>query len=77
MFRLPMECESVDARSQFIGFHSTQFSAYDQIMRAKPTGDKPALEEFTRTMKALFRVPKSAVQESRPKPRRKPAKRPG
>jgi hypothetical protein len=31
---------------------------------------KPALEAFTRTMKALFQVPKSAVRE-RPKPKKK------
>src|SRR5579863_10478105 len=31
-------------------------------MKPKPVDGKPALEEFTRTMKALFRVPKSEVQ---------------
>jgi hypothetical protein len=31
---------------------------------------KPALENFTRGMKALFQVPKSAVQE-KPKPKKK------
>lgn len=36
-------------------------------VKAKPTEGKTALEEFTRTMKALFRVPKSAVQEEGPK----------
>jgi len=44
-------------------------------MKAKPLEGKTALEEFTQTMKALFRVPKSAVQESRPKPRKKSTKR--
>jgi hypothetical protein len=38
---------------------------YDGSMQTKPVEGKPALEEFTRAMKALFRVPKSAVEESR------------
>jgi hypothetical protein len=44
-------------------------------MKSKPTEGKPALEEFTRTMKTLFRVPKSAVQESR-KPATKKSRKP-
>jgi hypothetical protein len=39
-------------------------------MKSKPTEGKTALQEFTRTMKALFRVPKSEVQEH---PKTKPA----
>jgi hypothetical protein len=42
-------------------------------MKSKPTEGKSALEEFTRTMKALFRVPKSEVQGNpKPKSRKKP-----
>jgi len=44
-------------------------------MKAKPTEGKTALQEFTQTMKALFRVPKSEVQENpKPKPRKKAPK---
>jgi len=32
-------------------------------MKTKPVEGKSDLEAFTRTMKALFRVPKSEVQE--------------
>lgn len=40
-------------------------------MKSKQTIEgKPALEAFTRTMKALFKVPKSAVIE-KPKPKKK------
>jgi len=42
-------------------------------MKAKPTEGKTALQEFTHTMKALFRVPKSEVQD-KPKPRKKTPK---
>jgi uncharacterized protein YggU (UPF0235/DUF167 family) len=38
-------------------------------MKDKPTDGKAALEEFTRTMQTIFRVPKSSVEEGR-----KPAK---
>jgi len=48
---------------------------HDETMKAKPTEGKTALQEFTRTMTALFRVPKSEV-EDKPKPRKKPAKKP-
>jgi hypothetical protein len=44
------------------------------MMKVKPIEGKPALEEFTRTMKGLFRVPKSAVQESRKPVAKKPRK---
>lgn len=44
-------------------------------MKSKPIEGKTALEEFTRTMKALFRVPKPAVQESRKTATKKPRKR--
>jgi hypothetical protein len=37
-------------------------------MKSKTIEGKQALDEFTRTMKALFRVPKSAVQEDSRKP---------
>jgi hypothetical protein len=37
-------------------------------MKSKTLEGKQALDEFTRTMKALFRVPKSAVQEDSRKP---------
>jgi hypothetical protein len=43
-------------------------------MKTKPIEGKSALEEFTRMMKALFRVPKSAVQESRDSTTKKPRK---
>jgi hypothetical protein len=43
-------------------------------MKSKPIEGKPALEEFTRTMTDLFRVPKSAVQE-RPKTTKRPTAR--
>jgi hypothetical protein len=44
-------------------------------MKTKPIEGKTALQEFTRTMKALFRVPKSEVQENpKPKPRKKTPK---
>ena len=42
-------------------------------MKAKAIEGKTALQEFTRTMKALFRVPKSEVQD-KPKPRKKSPK---
>jgi hypothetical protein len=51
----------------FIG----KISCHDETM-AK---GKTTLQEFTRTMTALFRVPKSEV-EDKPKPRKKPAKKP-
>jgi hypothetical protein len=41
-------------------------------MKSKPPEGKMALQEFTRTMTALFRVPKSEV-EDKPKPRKKSA----
>jgi uncharacterized protein YggU (UPF0235/DUF167 family) len=44
-------------------------------MKTKPVEGKAALEEFTRTMKALFRVPKSAVEKPEHKPHKKPKKR--
>lgn len=44
-------------------------------MKSKPIEGKPALEEFTRTMQALFRVPKSAVEEPKHKPHKKAKKR--
>jgi len=40
----------------------------NETMKSKPTEGKTALQEFTRTMKALFRVPKSEVQD-KPKPK--------
>jgi hypothetical protein len=43
-------------------------------MKSKPIEGKPALEEFTRTMKTLFRVPKAAVQETRKTATKKPRK---
>ena len=42
-------------------------------MKSKPIEGKTALVEFTRTVKALFRVPKSEVQD-KPKPRKKTPK---
>jgi hypothetical protein len=44
-------------------------------MKSKPTEEKTALADFTRTMKALFRVPKSEVQDTpKPKARKKATK---
>jgi len=48
-----------------MGFPCSKIYAYDEVMKAKPIEGKPALADFTRTMKALFRVPKSAVEEDR------------
>ncbi len=48
---------------------------HDEGVKAKPTEGKTALQEFTRTMTALFRVPKSEV-EDKPKPRKKTPKKP-
>jgi hypothetical protein len=45
-------------------------------MKVKPTEGKPALDEFTRTMKALFRVPKSAVQETPKRTTKKKTRKP-
>jgi hypothetical protein len=46
-------------------------------MKAKPVEGKTALQEFTRTMQALFRVPKSEVEESqKQKPPKKQTKKP-
>jgi hypothetical protein len=47
----------------------------EEMTKTRPTEGKPALEEFTRTMKALFRVPKAVVQESR-KPATKKTRKP-
>ena len=44
-------------------------------MKPKPTEGKTALAEFTRTMKALFHVPKSEVEDTpKPKTRKKTQK---
>jgi hypothetical protein len=47
-------------------------------MKAKPTEGKPTLDAFTRTMQALFRVPKSDVAEDSRKQKlpKKQAKKP-
>jgi hypothetical protein len=45
-------------------------------MKTKPVDGKPALEEFTRTMKALFRVPKSEVEEKPASRKKQPVKKP-
>jgi hypothetical protein len=46
-------------------------------MKAKPTEGRQALEEFARTMQALFRIRKSETEESRkPEPRKKQPKKP-
>ena len=50
-------------------------SCHHKTMKSKPIEGKPALEEFTRTMQALFRVPKSAVEEPKHKPHKKAKKR--
>jgi hypothetical protein len=54
---------------------------HDATMKAKPSTTtmeegKVALDHFTRTMKALFRVPKSAVQDSRKPTARKKTSKP-
>lgn len=41
-------------------------------MKSKPVEGKSTLAEFTRTMKALFHVPKSEVQDN---PKRTPPKK--
>ena len=47
----------------------------NEYMKPKPIEGKTALQEFTRTMKALFRVPKSEVQDNpKPKSSKKPPK---
>ena len=46
----------------------------DGAMKAKPIEGKSALEEFTRTMKVLFRVPKSEVTKPQQKPHKKTPK---
>jgi hypothetical protein len=48
----------------------------DKTMKSKPIEGKEALDKFTRTMKALFRVPKSAVQDSGKPTIRKKTSRP-
>jgi hypothetical protein len=49
-------------------FEPSVNACHDGSMKTKPTDGKAALDAFTRTMKALFRVPKSAIQEESRKP---------